>query len=302
MEYLVEFASTSMALSLVAIGLLLLQRCHGVAFLEMVPLASGLALFPLSLGAPFSASTVRPSGLVIPILFCASLLIILQPYYRRWRLRVAGESTTLLLSFASMNCCLLLFSITTKGRAVSVDLADASFIGGKTHLELLVIGLSGVFLTVLPLYLRKTRLIAAMQLAKDDHRLLTTFGRNPITVRAHILLIAMISSAFGVGLYISLQESFSIVNSYSIIVPAFAISISLSRIRVPYVVISMFVLVASRQLLTQFTSESLRDCHEGMLFSLFVLAAIGSRRATIAGIDWLVFRTFLKARPVEAIR
>src|SRR4051794_13091806 len=113
MEYVAEFTSTAMAIGLVAIGLLLLQRSYGIAFLETVPLATGLSLFFLSLLRPSSVSTIRASALIIPTACCAIVLLTLEPHYTHWRLRVAGESTTLLLSFALMNCCLLLSSLAT---------------------------------------------------------------------------------------------------------------------------------------------------------------------------------------------
>jgi hypothetical protein len=277
MDYLLEFVSISLAIALVAFGLMLIQRSHGIAVLETVPLATGLSLFSLGSIRPDSTSTLHTPALILPIVACGLLIRLLQPCYARWRLRVAGESTTLLLSFALMNCCLLGTSIATSARSVPLGLADSSFIRTKFRLELIVVALSSLALAVTILYLRQRRLIAALQLSKDDHRLLATFGRDSNQVRRHVLVVATGLCTLGMFLFVSLQETFAVLNSYAVLVPSFAIAISQSRIRVGRLVTAAFLLTAVAQLATQYTSELLRDFHPAVLFSLFVL-----RRVSIA--------------------
>src|SRR5258706_3448677 len=122
MDYILEFASASLAISLVALGLLLVQRSHGIAVLEIIPFATGLALFFLGSLRAESASTLHPATLILPIVGSTIGIAILEPWYARWRLRVAGESTTLLLSFAVMNCGLLAMSTATGARSVPIGL------------------------------------------------------------------------------------------------------------------------------------------------------------------------------------
>jgi branched-subunit amino acid ABC-type transport system permease component len=284
MEYTLEFLSTSLGIALVALGLLLVQRSHGIAVLETVPLATGLGLFFLGSLRPDSSSTLYIPTLILPTAGCALAIIVLEPLYVRWRLRVAGESTTLILSFAVMNCCLLAMSISTDSRSVPLGLADSHFIRTTSRLEWMVIALSAVVLVGTIFYLRYTRLVAALQLSKDDHRLLATFGRDSKKVRRHVLALAVVLCTVGASLYISLQETFAVSNSYAILVPGFAIAISQSRIRVIRLLAAGFFLVAVGELFTHYTSELLRDFHRAVLFSFFVFVGVGSRKAHDTGI------------------
>lgn len=283
MDLLLEFASTSLAIATVALALFLLQRSNGIPLLEVIPLATGAAILLLSSMRHQSASTVNASTLLIPIGGCAVFAFVLQPMYARWRLRIAGESTTLLLSFASMNFWLLLLSIATSARPAAIGLADSKFVGTKEHLELVVILIAVASLTAIMFYVKRRRLSAALQLAKDDYRLLESFGERAGQVRRHVLVVAAVVCTLGAVLFISLQEHFAVLNSYSILVPAFAISISQSRIRLMRLVAATFVLAACVQLLTQRTSELLRDFHQALLFAMFVMAGITARWATNTG-------------------
>lgn len=284
MEYLLDFMSTAMSLALVAIGLVLVQRSHGIAVLETIPVATGWALFFLSSLRPTSASTLDTSTLILPSIACAVLLAILQPLYAKWRLRVAGEPTALLLSFASMNCCLLAMSIATSNRSISLGLADSYLIKTKFRLEWAVIALAAVALAGTMLYVRQRCLMAALQLSKDDHRLLATFGRDSNQVKRHIFIVAILACIAGMLLFASLQETFSVSNSYAVLIPSFAVAISQSRIRVGRLVATALLLVGAERLLTQHTSELLLDVNRAVLFSLFVLVGITSRRAYQTGI------------------
>lgn len=183
-----------------------------------------------------------------------------------------------------MNCCLLAMSIATSSRSVPLGLADSSLIRTKSHLEVLVVALAALVLAVTVLYLRHKRLIAALQLSKDDHRLLATFGRDSNQVRRHVLVVAVVLCTVGVSLYVSLQETFAVSNSYAVLVPGFAIAISQSRMRVSRLLVTAFFLVAAVELLTQYTTELLRDFHQAVLFSFFVFAGVSSRTASDTGI------------------
>jgi hypothetical protein len=284
MEYLLEFASTALSIALVAFGLLLVQRSYGLALLEIIPLATGMALFVLSSLHSDSPSVLNASTLLIPIAGCALAIRVLEPCYTRWRLRVAGESSALLISFAVMNCGLLVMSLATSSRSVAIGLADFRLIETKCHLETAVVALCIFAFAAAVQYLRRTRLVAALQLSKDDSRLLATFGRDSVKTRRHVLLLAIILCTAGVMLFISLQETFAVLNCYSILVPSFAIAISQSRIRVGRLVATAFVLTVLRELLTQYTSELLRDFHQAVLFSFFVVVGVSLRTAQLTGV------------------
>jgi branched-subunit amino acid ABC-type transport system permease component len=163
-------------------------------------------------------------------------------------------------------------------------LADSSFVRTKSRLELMVVILSALVLVGTVLYLRRTRLNAALQLAKDDYRLLATFGCDSNQVRRHILVIAVVLCTVGASLYVSLQETFAVANSYAVLVPGFAVAISQSRIRVGRLVATGLFLASAGELLTQYTNELLRDVHQAVLFSLVVFAGISSRAAYDTGL------------------
>jgi hypothetical protein len=270
MLYLLEFASLSTSIALVAMGLFLLQRSHGVAPLESLALAICLGMLVLSAIQPGSVSTVQSSQLLLPIAASGVLLICAHRYYVRWRLRVAGESTTMILSFALLNCCLLIMSSTTGARSLAIGLSDTLLIQSKVRLEFVIICSALICLLVLTLLLKHKGRTAALQLAKDDYRLLETFGIKADAVRARVLGASILTCFLGALFYLSLQESFSVVNSYALIVPTFAIAIAQNRLSTIQMIISAFLLIGSVQLLTQFTSELLRDFHQAIIFSLLV--------------------------------
>jgi len=284
MENLLDFASTGMAIALVALSLILLQRSQGIVILEIIPLSTALVLIALGSLRKGSASTLDTATLIIPLFACAALVVMFQPLYAKWRLRVAGESTTLLLSFASMNCCLSAMTATTSNRSISLALADSYLVGTKDRLEWAVIATAGVALTGIMLYLRQRRLVAALQLSKDDFRLLQTFGRDPDQVRRHVLAVAIVACTVGMILFVSLQETFSVSNCYAVLIPSFAIAISQNRIRAARLVTASVLLITAEGFLTQHTSELLRAVHRAALFSFFILIGVISQRVTSTAI------------------
>jgi len=277
MTYFLEFASTSLAIATVAIALFLIQRSTGIPLLEIIPFATGVTLLLLSSMHEQSASTIHAASLLVPTIACGASVFFLQPWYARWRLRIAGESATLLLSFALMNVWLLLLSGITDARSTAIPFVDWTFVDSKELLELAVIVMEALFLIGVVSYIRSARLSAASQLAKDDYRLLESFGHRADDVKRHVLLVSAAVCIFGAFLFVALQDNFAVMNSYSILIPAFAISISQTRLNPTRLVMATFVLTACVQVMTQYTSELLRDFHQSLLFALFVVAGIISR-------------------------
>jgi hypothetical protein len=292
-DYLLEVASTALSIALVSLGLLLLQRSHGIALLEIISLACCLALLLLSSFRPDSVSTLKAATLLVPTLACIIFLAIVQPFYAKWRLKVAGESTSLLISFALMNCLLLAASSATNDRFASLSFADLPSIRTPLRLESLVCILATLGLAGAILYLRNMRLLAALQLSKDDYRLLATFGRDSESVRRHTVVIALLASSLGMCLYISLQETFAVSNCYAVLIPGFGIAIAQSRIRVGRLVLSALMLVAAERFFTQHTSELLLNVHRAALFSFFVLTGVTLRAAQRTGLTATACKHFL---------
>ena len=296
MDYFLEFVSTALSVSIVAFGLVLLDRSQGVVQLEILPLATGLTIVMLSVFHSSSASTLHATTLVLPIFVCILLVVFLQPLYLRWRLMIAGESTTLLLSFAAMNCCLLGMSIADDARSLPIGLADYRYVETKARLEVIVILLCMVVLVCTKILLHRSTLLPALQLSRDDHRLLSSFGKKPLHTQRIVLLIATVLCVVGTLLFGCLQDRLSINDTYAVLIPAFAIAISQSRIRLRSLVPIAVALIAFESLLTSMSSELLRDFYQATLFSLIVLLGVLFRAGDVRELIYFRRRKLLRGK------
>jgi hypothetical protein len=118
----------------------------------------------------------------------------------------------------------------------------------------------------------------------SDSRLLTTFGVSSLACQRIVLAISIFLITIGSLLYICLQQNFSFQNSYDIIVPAFAVSLSQTRIRPGSFALIAIFLLAGIECLTRFSAEStIREGHQAILFGGVVLFALIWRIAKFSG-------------------
>lgn len=300
MDVPLEVLSLGIAISLVSLAFILLQRGHGIVLLEIVPagVASSILAFSL-LGGP-STATVSPITLLAPLAAVLAVLNLLSKCYRRWRLRVAGEPTVLMISFAFMNCILLLMANTTGGRSVVVSLSESCLFASKRALELCVSTIAFAVAIVVSLQLRGAGFLAAIQLAKDDSSFLSTFDFSAGKVRLYVLVLATALCFVGCALVVGLQENFSVAQADTILISAFGVAIFQSRIRIATLIPTALLLISAEHVLTSWTSETLQRCHQGALFAGVVVTSIILRILRDRGTsDWLR-RRFQRAHKRES--
>ena len=292
MEYLLEIVSASLSISLLAYGLSLIQRSYGIVVLETLPFAIGCSLFFLDSLRPRSPSTLYAPALILPTLASLISIFVLQKWYSRWRLRVAGEPTALLLSFAIMNVWILYMSKASNGLSVPLGLEDFGIIRTKLRLEAIDISLSLLVIIATVLYLGRRGLMAAIKLAKDDHRLLTTFGHDANRVKRRVLYVSIGLCTIGTLLFVSLQDTFAVSNCFAVLIPAFAVAIAQNRIKAIHIAALSLLLGAGVQILTLHTSELLRDVHTSLLFCVFVVGGVCIRKVNSTGLAPLWRRSY----------
>ena len=284
LELVLLILGSALALAVVSFGLTAVHRCLGIVPLEILPLGIASSLAALSLYAPISPSTLSGLTLLPCIIGCAVLVVLLQPVYVRWRQRLGGESISLIFSFALMTCWIQIMSAATDSKSVTPHVPELLRVNQSMGLKVTDVCISlVVFILVSRISARRGNL-AALQLSLGDSRLLTTFGISSSHCQRIVLGIAALLTLTGSFLYISLQQNFSIQNSYDIIVPSFAISLAQTRIRVGLTVLTSILLLAGIECLTRLSAEStIRECHQALLFGAVVLIALISRVLRVSG-------------------
>ena len=291
MDIVLLVLSSALSLALVSFGLTLIERCIGVIPLEILPLGIAIALEGLSICSTSSPYTLAASNLVLPSLACLALLYMLHPVYVQWRRRLGGESRALMFSFTLMSCWIQLMQIRTDSKAFSLDLPDALRADQSRALKCLVSLVSITLLLAIGWLVNRKGKLAAVQLSRSDSRLLQSFGYSSLTCQRLVLGIALLLIVSGVGLYIALQDNFSVQSSYNIVIPAFAISLSQVRIRVVYTIIVSIVLLTGIEWLTSISSaETVRESHQSVMYGFVVLIALSFRLARTSGWVGIVVR------------
>lgn len=272
--------SCSTSIALIALALVLLNRSLGVIPLEVLPFGIGFSLALLALGN--NPALVR--SLLPLVLACGAALFLSQPIYVALRRRFGGESLTLMLSFAIMTSWKEGMAIATGTSPVHHPFPEWMNAHQSLNLKLIVIVISVLALVGSHLLLNFRGNLAALQLSREDSRLLTSFGISSRKYQRKVLLAAMVLVVLGSLLYIGLQQSFSIEDSYDIIVPAFAISLAQQRVRLVTILCVSILLLAATEILTRFsTASTIRAGHQGILFGAVVLIALLFRLARQSG-------------------
>jgi hypothetical protein len=276
--------SSALSLSVVSLGLSAIARCIGVVPLEVLPLGIGFSLGFLSLCGRSSPSTLSGEDVLPLVLCCAVLLFFLHPVYVQWRLRIGGESISLMFSFALMTCWIRAMSIATDSRSFSPNIPEFLRANQSLGLKLITTFVCLVVLaTAAHLSTCRGRL-AALQLSLGDSRLLSTFGLSSSFCQRVVLALSILFIVVGSMLYICLQQNFSFQNSYDIVVPAFAISLSQTRIRIPPIIAVSIILLAGIEYLTELSAEStIREGHQALLFGFVVVITLIARIASLSG-------------------
>jgi len=283
-ELVLLIVSSALALSVVSLGLCATDRCIGVVPLEILPLGVGSSLGILSLLGTGSPSTLSGRDILPLAIGCAVLVFFLHPLYVEWRLRLGGESISLMFSFAVMTCWIQAMSISTDSKSINPIIPEFIRSNQSLNLKLIVIVVSLSVLFLAANLSRRHGALAALQLSLGDSRLLATFGLSSASCQRIVLAFSILLIAIGSMLYICLQQNFSIQNSYDIIVPAFAISLSQTRIRIPLIMTVSIILMTGIEYLTKVSAEStIREVHQASLFGLVVVIALVARLARLSG-------------------
>ena len=276
--------SSSLSIELVALGLSELSRCIGVVPLETLPGGIGFSLVLLSMGRTNSAATLSGSDLAPFVIGFTVILFLLHPLYVVWRRRMGGESISLMISFAIMTCWIQCMSIRTESKSISPEFPNSLRAHQDLYIKIFVILTSIALLSLICHLIRLDGRLAALQLSMSDSRLLTTFGVSSLACQRIVLAISIFLITIGSLLYICLQQNFSFQNSYDIIVPAFAVSLSQTRIRPGSFALIAIFLLAGIECLTRFSAEStIREGHQAILFGGVVLFALIWRIAKFSG-------------------
>ncbi len=288
--------SSALSLSVVALGLTAIGRCLGTVPLEILPFGIGLSLILISQSAATSTATLSGSDLLAPILGCGISVFGLHPFYVRWRLRLGGESMSLMFSFALMTFWLQVLSVASNSKSITPAIPE--FLSSKEYLGLKVISIAAslLALTLAGIVGSLRGNLAALQLSLGDSRLLVSFGLRTYTCQLTVLVSGIIFTTVGSLIYICLQQNFSFQNSYDIIIPAFAISLTQTRIRIFHTVISALFLLSGIEFLTRVSSDATtRELHQAVLFGVIVVLVLGRRVLTASGILDLIERKFQSA-------
>jgi hypothetical protein len=300
LELALLIVSSALSLSLISLGLSAVVRCIGVSPLETLPLGIGVSLGLLALCGSSSPSTLSAWDVLPSALGCAVLLFILHPLYVQWRLRLGGESIALMCSFALMTCWIQVMSICSDSKSINPSIPE--FLRAKQSLgvKLIVIVVSlGVCFLAAQLGRHRGRL-AALQLSLGDARLLTTFGISSSRYQRSVLAVSIALIVVGSLLYICLQQNFSLQNAYDIVVPAFAISLSQTRVRILTTVTISIVLLTGIELLTRLSAEStIREGHQAALYGAVVVITLVARLARLSGRTDLLRRKCRRRTHVE---
>jgi branched-subunit amino acid ABC-type transport system permease component len=284
MGFLLLLVSSAFSISLVALGLSVVGRCLGVVPLEILPLGIGVSLACIALAGPKSPSTMSALDLLPLLCLCAAALFCMHPLYMEWRKRLGGESITLMFSFAIMSCWNQAMSISTEAKSISLSFPDVLEENDSRMLKIAVLAVALAVLSVLVLTTRRRGRVAALQLSLDDSNLLATFGISARRCQRLVIALSILLVTFGSALYICLQQNFSFQNSFDIIVPAFAISLSQIRLRVSSTILISLVLLSGIEYLTYLSPEAtLREGNQAVLFAVIVTSTLAFRRGRASG-------------------
>ena len=175
-------------------------------------------------------------------------------------------------------------SISTEAKSISLSFPDVLEENDSRMLKIAVLAVALAVLSVLVLTTRRRGRVAALQLSLDDSNLLATFGISARRCQRLVIALSILLVTFGSALYICLQQNFSFQNSFDIIVPAFAISLSQIRLRVSSTILISLVLLSGIEYLTYLSPEAtLREGNQAVLFAVIVTSTLAFRRGRASG-------------------
>jgi hypothetical protein len=290
---LLEYTGLAAAISLYALGFSVMQRTLGVFCLEISVAAFSLAIpSAVAWNVMAGASPDRDSTYLVFV--CLTALIAacaLTPLYRAARQTKGGDSMALLMSLTSMNCLTMLATSLTGGKSVTTRLilVGVAPVKAKMVIEIVAVGVGVAAAILATVWQRHRPSTAALFLAKDNDRLVSSFGHSPSVLRYVGLGVAFALVLTGAFLFVGMQEFFSLTDQEALLIPAFGLALLSERVGSARIVAGSLVFVVLSHFATVHGQPILQRAYEGGLFcALIVGAALGGR--LVPDLVWKVRR------------
>ncbi|MFI5398250.1 MAG: hypothetical protein ACHQ9S_22155 [Candidatus Binatia bacterium] len=186
----------------------------------------------------------------------------------------------LLMSLTSMNCLTMLATSLTGGKSVTTRLILGAMAPAKSKsaIEFAAIVIGVVMAFVIAAWQRRRPSAVLLFLAKDNDRLVRSFGRSASSLRYFGLGIAFVLVLMGAFLFVGMQEFFSLTDQEELLIPAFGLALLSARVGPARILTFSLVFVILSHLAAVRGQPILQRAYEGGLFcALIVGAALGGR-------------------------
>jgi hypothetical protein len=274
MDHVWNSLAQAAAIAIIATALAFISRATGVFILEAAVFGTASALALAGAVSRQSPAAPQLSWFLLSALLSLGLSVALINFYRHCRRARGGDSTALMMSFALMNTLALTITSVTDGKSVNID---SEAFGSPLRVAIVGWAVMGLICVLM----RGRRFLAMIKLARDNDSLLSTFGISASIVRLIVTLTSCSLLALGVAVYVFRQENFSTSKADVYVIPAFAVAICQSRLKVVLIGSLSIILVFLEQFLESNGQLILGRAYEG---ALLVALALSSSAADFVGI------------------
>ncbi len=192
--------------------------------------------------------------------------------YRCSRSSRGGEATGIIMSLSLMNFLASFIDKITGSKAIPININ----ISNKPYLPFLLAAFTSIFLLII---VRNKRISGLIKLARDNDSLLSSFGFNGEKIRSLAAASIAIISAIGFVTYISVQTTFSMTNHMQILIPSFAIAISIEKLNFPLLLLISFIVTYIEHIFVSSGSPILLKAYESLSFIAILLVVISIKKA-----------------------
>jgi hypothetical protein len=162
----------------------------------------------------------------------------------------------------------------TDSKAVPISI----FISRRPYLPLLL----AVFIsTCLVIILRNKRISGLLKLARDNDSLLYSFGLNGEKIRDMAVASFAIISSIGFVIYLSVQTTFSMINHMQILIPSFAIAISIEKANLPLLLMISLIVTYMEKKFVSSGSPILIKAYNSLSFIGILIGVISIKQAVL---------------------